>query len=301
MKHLILLVFLLCSFAAYGQSPDNPDLIVTITGDSLHCKIIEVTAERIQFRFGPGTIIPINRNEVRSYQYYFASATPAVATNTNTRPDVSAHDVIILRNGAEIKAKVTEIALLEIKYRRVENLDGPVVVVPKSDVFAIVYENGTREEFDEVQKSASYTKGYVGLRAGRILTNDGKGNYYGFNAAYFFSRQIGVGVTGLYSAKNYEYYKRTISFIGPLFYGHWGRRNGKFFFPTNIGIGFLKIENNVSSYGYDDISSLGFLWSLGVAYRPTRLISTGLNIEFGGDFNQTRGINGIALDLNFHF
>jgi len=53
----------------YGQ-----DLIVTTTGDSLHCKIMEVTPEQIQFRFGPGRIIPIKRSEVASYKYNFAPA-----------------------------------------------------------------------------------------------------------------------------------------------------------------------------------------------------------------------------------
>lgn len=71
MRHLILFLFLIYSFAVYGQNKDNTDLIVTSTGDSLHCKIVEVTAERIQFRFGPGTIIPINRSDVASYQYHF--------------------------------------------------------------------------------------------------------------------------------------------------------------------------------------------------------------------------------------
>jgi len=295
MKRFFLLLFLLCSFAAYGQNADNPDLIVTITGDSLHCKIIEVTAERIQFRFGPGTIIPINRNEVRSYHYYFAPATPAVAANTNTRPNLSAHDVIILRNGAEIKAKVTEIALLEIKYKRFENLDGPVVVVPKSDVFAIVYENGTCEEFEEV---TPFAKGHTRFYAGLVVGSSGK-DYpiYGFNAAYFFNRQIGVGFVFHQLRYNHDDYHYQETFFGPVFFGHWGRSNGKFFFPTNIGLG-------VASYNSSDYIKepyLGFFISQGAAYRPIRSVSIGVNLEMGAAFNFMSGFAGVSLGLNFHF
>ena len=66
-----------------------------------------------------------------------------------------AQDVITLRNGDEIKAKVTEITSSEIKYKRFDNFDGPTVVIAKSDVFFINYENGTREVFNTVAANES--------------------------------------------------------------------------------------------------------------------------------------------------
>jgi hypothetical protein len=68
---------------------------------------------------------------------------------------VHAQDVITLKNGNEIKAKVTEISSSEIKYKRFDNLEGPTVVVPKSDVFAINYENGTREVINAISSASS--------------------------------------------------------------------------------------------------------------------------------------------------
>ena len=67
----------------------------------------------------------------------------------------NAQDVITMRNGNEIKAKVTEITSSEIKYKRFENLEGPTVVVAKSEVFAINYENGTREVINSMTTSTS--------------------------------------------------------------------------------------------------------------------------------------------------
>ena len=69
MKHIIVILLFFCSCALYGQ-----DLIVTVSGDSLKCKITEVSSDEIQFRFGQGRVISINRSEVESFQYNFEPA-----------------------------------------------------------------------------------------------------------------------------------------------------------------------------------------------------------------------------------
>jgi hypothetical protein len=62
-----------------------------------------------------------------------------------------AQDNIVLRNGEEIKAKVQEVGTTEIKYWKADNLNGPLYVVLKSDVFIIKYENGTKEVFGSAE------------------------------------------------------------------------------------------------------------------------------------------------------
>lgn len=64
----------------------------------------------------------------------------------------SAQDLIIMKNGDEIKSKVKEITLDVIKYRKHENPDGPVISVLKSEVFMIKYENGTKDIFTKEKK-----------------------------------------------------------------------------------------------------------------------------------------------------
>lgn len=54
-------------------------------------------------------------------------------------------DNIVLKNGDEIKAKVTEITTDEIKYHKCDNLTGPLYTMKKSDVFMIKYANGTKD------------------------------------------------------------------------------------------------------------------------------------------------------------
>lgn len=54
-------------------------------------------------------------------------------------------DIIMLRNGQEIKAKITEITFTEVKYKLIEHLDGPTRAVEKTQVVVILYGNGKRE------------------------------------------------------------------------------------------------------------------------------------------------------------
>jgi hypothetical protein len=60
---------------------------------------------------------------------------------------ITAHsqDIIIKKTGDEIKAKIVEIGINEIKYKRFDFQDGPVYTISKSDVVLIKYENGINE------------------------------------------------------------------------------------------------------------------------------------------------------------
>ena len=88
MKHLILVFFIFCSYLVYGQ-----DLIVTISGDSLNCKITEVKTDAIYFRYDAGgniVSLPINQVETYKYDFYKSkSNTPAVAVSMRGRSEIS--------------------------------------------------------------------------------------------------------------------------------------------------------------------------------------------------------------------
>jgi hypothetical protein len=54
-------------------------------------------------------------------------------------------DVLLFKDGSEIRAKVLEISPNEVKYKRCDNLEGPSYVSRKADLFMIKYANGSRE------------------------------------------------------------------------------------------------------------------------------------------------------------
>ena len=58
-------------------------------------------------------------------------------------------DIITLRNGEEIQAKVIKVGNVEIEYKKFSNLNGPAYTIEKSTVFMIKYENGSKDVFEE--------------------------------------------------------------------------------------------------------------------------------------------------------
>jgi hypothetical protein len=56
-------------------------------------------------------------------------------------------DTIVLKYGISIIGKVEEIGQTEIKYKKCNNLSGPIIAISKSDVSAILYSNGSHDIF----------------------------------------------------------------------------------------------------------------------------------------------------------
>ncbi|GGG37335.1 hypothetical protein [Hymenobacter glacieicola] len=58
---------------------------------------------------------------------------------------VQAQDLLTKSSGEELQVKVLEITPTEIRYKRTDNPDGPLITVRRTDVFMIRYANGTKE------------------------------------------------------------------------------------------------------------------------------------------------------------
>ncbi len=61
-------------------------------------------------------------------------------------------DVIKLRNGTTVTAKVLEINATEIKYKNCNNINGPLMIIDKNTAQSITYGNGFNEEFTATEK-----------------------------------------------------------------------------------------------------------------------------------------------------
>ena len=61
----------------------------------------------------------------------------------------SSQDIIHKTNGDSILVKVLKINSDEISYKKHSNLDGPDYIVSRSEVSVIVYENGSKDRFNE--------------------------------------------------------------------------------------------------------------------------------------------------------
>jgi opacity protein-like surface antigen len=72
---------------------------------------------------------------------------------------VNAQDMIILKDGNIIEAKVMEIHPTEIRYKRSDNLDGPMIILPVSSILSIRYKNGTTDIINASPVSSSSLAG----------------------------------------------------------------------------------------------------------------------------------------------
>lgn len=74
---------------------------------------------------------------------------------------IFAQDIISMRNGDIIKARIQEISKSEIKYKKHSNPNGPLFIVDRGDVLSILYANGEQEIIegntnDEKKVSTNY-------------------------------------------------------------------------------------------------------------------------------------------------
>lgn len=63
-------------------------------------------------------------------------------------------DIIIKRDNSKIEAVVVEMDDQNIKYRKAENLSGPLYTISKGDVVSILYRNGEVESFATIPVQA---------------------------------------------------------------------------------------------------------------------------------------------------
>lgn len=74
---------------------------------------------------------------------------------------LKAQDTILKTDQTEISAKVTEITPDEVKFKYFNRLDGPTYTLNKSEIFVIIYQDGTREKFSSTNTAptqSAFTK-----------------------------------------------------------------------------------------------------------------------------------------------
>ena len=98
-----------------------------------------------------------------------------------------------------------------------------------------------------------------------------------------------------------------ILFFAPAFFAHWGRSNSKVFFPTRIGLGFDKVNYSYTEKIGDPFVEtteilLACYASAGIAIRPSKRISFGINVDFASSFEWIEGdYIGVNFGISFHF
>ena len=66
---------------------------------------------------------------------------------------IKAQDTLALKSGINIPVKIIEVGISEVIYKKIDNLNGPIFSMLKSDLLMIKYENGTSEDYSKEERT----------------------------------------------------------------------------------------------------------------------------------------------------
>jgi len=156
---------------------------------------------------------------------------------------VNAQDLIILKDGNTIEAKVIEISPTEIRYKRFDHLDGPTVVIMAVNVLSIRYENGRTEVINTVtQPTPIISTQPTTVQAATQPDRNPRFNTFGVTIGYLGVSNFGFSLSGTVSPGRYT------------------------FFDFNAGIGFadFSFNGNVNFNGFVPFNKGGWYIGLGL-------------------------------------
>jgi hypothetical protein len=208
---------------------------------------------------------------------------------------LAAQDRIIKLDRTEIVCKVVEVGTTEIKYYKADNLDGPVYAISKTEVYKIIFENGTEEIIQPNAMSVvpdSKTRYYKRAITTRPFSPLLGFICVGYQQALTPSRAL-IGEVGYIGAqigdlreRSYGGYirvgirlKRTPEVVMPGM--EWGYNLGGFYIQPELA--FSSFSQNQTRYVYDPNTGQGSTVTEKVQYNSGAfLITMGRQMIVGG-------------------
>jgi len=210
-----------------------------------------------------------------------------------------AQDNIILKNGEDINTKIIEINESNVKYKKYNNLDGPLYTISKDEIFLIKYSNGEKEILSN-NSSNSKSKN---IKNKNILISGGSTFYYQntFENHYFYStsnlnltasvggfltRNFGMG--GSLSIQNTSYGNGSSEIIvfGPFIRGYFND------FYSQLGYAFSEdVKVLTTGFGYQIFINK----SESVSLNPTFIY---FNRFYDSDISQEGIVIGCSFEIH---
>jgi hypothetical protein len=179
--------------------------------------------------------------------------------------NTNAQDYIITLNGDEIKSKVIEVNISDIKYKKFENANGPIYSILKSEILFIKYENGTKEKYSTsgLKKKKIDTKLKLGIGLGFGNTRFNNLN----NSEYY--HYVGANNASVINFQTDKYRNNCFSLIGKY------KIESKLFLTSQFNINLCKTDFNLSSF---------YMYLPDESNRKSRIISINLPVNILYDF-----------------
>ncbi len=161
------------------------------------------------------------------------------------------HDIILLKDGEEISAKVLEVNEEAIKYKVYSNQDGPIYTKLKEDIFLIKYSNGDKEVFSIKSTSKPKAKKILLSGASTFMYESGQENENFHSSTSiallasvggFLTKDVILGVSLAFNSFSSGDQALTSSVIGPFLRGYLNNTYAQVGYSINSDI-------NTSSLG----------------------------------------------------
>ena len=206
-KIFILMCFFICSlpcFCQYIILPKSGDPIESskcYRNDNsieylLKGNYIKVEADKIELIYKDGKEVNFNELPIKTEEANVQPNLPKQTTeDKNQQPNLPKQkteeklieepnrkqtevntekfDIILKKDNSNIKVKIVEISDVEIKYKKLDNLDGPSFVIKKTEISQVVYSNGEVEAIS-VKKDVENVAGSISLCNNTIYVLDNK-------------------------------------------------------------------------------------------------------------------------------
>ena len=70
---------------------------------------------------------------------------PSIITMLLFTNIITSQDVITKKTGEDIRSKIIEVTQNEVKFKKFDNIDGPIFSMLKSEILMVRYKNGTKD------------------------------------------------------------------------------------------------------------------------------------------------------------
>lgn len=207
-----------------------------------------------------------------------------------------AQDRIIKLDRTEINCKVSEIGSSEIKYKKADNLDGPIYSVRIAEVYKIVFENGKEEIIKQnvmavvANENLRHYKRAITIRPFSVLAGYlGFGYQVALSPTRAFVSEIGIiGIkstsggstndSGVCFRLGYRL-KRTPEFLLPGM--EWGYNLAGFYVQPEIAVSTFNSTPSASASTSTSYTSGAFLINLGKQFIVGDIITVDLGVGLG--------------------
>lgn len=177
MKKIIIL-FALALLICANVFAYDVDVIITRSREQIQCLIISQEGEQITYtNLNDKQVYQIAKSDVE--KVYIHNAEPAKNTavvkpkqapqkevkeapkvekspvkNALAEQSEAKQDLIVTMDAQQIKSKIIEVSKNEIRYKEIDNLDGPTYVLNTEEIASIIYANGKVSVFQHEPKNA---------------------------------------------------------------------------------------------------------------------------------------------------